>query len=153
MITINGNATCKLDDKFRLSLPAKFLRQIEALQEKDWFIMKPSLDLPCIELYPKASWVSLQKNELEKLDRLATERQHYLLMFMKNHQLVKLDKSNRLLIPQELLEFANIKKEVMLAPIIDVIQIWDKETYDRETDKLLKNRVNLTNIALSQRNV
>ncbi len=146
-----GNSTCKLDDKYRLSLPAKLLQQVKDLPEKDWFIMKPSLELPCIELYPKVNWEEVQQ-ELKQYNRFKSETQRYLLLFMRNHQLVKLDKSKRLLIPQHLLEFAKIEKEVVLAPIIDMIQIWDENTYKLYTEKLPDNYYSLTNTVLNKNN-
>jgi len=47
---------------------------------------------------------------------------------------VELDASGRLNIPNDLLEFAGIDKNVVVASQISIIEIWDKEKYEREVE-------------------
>jgi MraZ protein len=40
---------------------------------------------------------------------------------------VELDSQNRILIPPQLIQFANLKKEAEVLGLIDMIEIWDPE--------------------------
>lgn len=151
MVDLIGNSTCKLDDKLRITLPSKLIKQLDGEPDMSAFIVKPSLDLPCIELYPKSNW-DIKLSQLKRLDRLRPESNMYLLQFLRNHQLIHLDKSNRLLMPGGFIESANIKKDIVLATIIDVIQVWDSETYDKYTKTLPANFHQVAEKALSNNN-
>ena len=68
--------------------------------------------------------------ELESLGRLA--------------ELVEVDSSGRFLIPKDLLSFASLKKEVVLASSVNMIEIWDKEKYESSVAETLKDFGNLS---------
>ena len=40
----------------------------------------------------------------------------------------------RVLIPKDLSEFAGIKKQVVLSSALNIIEIWDKENYEKAID-------------------
>ena len=42
--------------------------------------------------------------------------------------------SGRLLIPKDLCQFASIKKQVVLSSAINIIEIWDKDSYEQTID-------------------
>jgi|LZCG01.1.fsa_nt_gb MraZ protein len=151
MIDIDGNAECKLDDKLRLTLPSKMIKQLSKVEGTDQFIVKPAIDMPCIELYPKPNWDEL-KERLKTLDRFRPDVRLYLVHFFKGHQFISLDKANRLLLPQKLIQYAGIKKDVVLAPLMDVIQIWDQVIYNKHNEKLPDNFYDITNKALDNKN-
>lgn len=150
MADLFGNATCKLDDKHRLTLPSKLIKQLEGSEDSDQFIVKPNLKNPCIDLYPKENWNEIMQ-ELKKLDRFRPDVQEYLIRFLKGHELVYLDKANRLLLPTRLIDYSKIDKEVIVAPIIDMVQIWDVQLYEKYTE-LPENFDELTNSALDKKN-
>jgi|GEM_PF-1350628 MraZ protein len=151
MVDLVGSASCKLDDKFRLTLPSKFLKQIGEEPEMDKFIVKPALHMPCIEIYPKTNW-DVTMGWLKKLDRLRPEVQTYLLYFLRDHQFIHLDKSNRLLLPGELIEHAGIGKAVMLTSALHVLQVWDYDTYKAKTSEPPANFQEITDKALDKKN-
>jgi MraZ protein len=45
-----------------------------------------------------------------------------------------MDASGRLLIPKDLCSFAGIEKHVVLSSAINIIEIWDKENYEKAID-------------------
>ena len=51
-------------------------------------------------------------------------------MFTAGVKLVQLDFTGRLLIPKDLHSYAGIKKEVVLSSSANMIEIWDKHTYE-----------------------
>lgn len=48
--------------------------------------------------------------------------------------IVELDASGRLLIPKNLCQFAGIQKQVVLSSAINIIEIWDKDKYEKAID-------------------
>jgi len=49
-------------------------------------------------------------------------------MYLKNF--LKLNTSGRLLIPRDLIDFADISKEIVVSSSVDIIEIWDKNAYE-----------------------
>ena len=52
---------------------------------------------------------------------------------------MEIDSTGRLLIPKNLVEIAGIKKEVVLSSAINIIEIWDKESYEKVLDETAEN--------------
>ena len=47
---------------------------------------------------------------------------------------MELDASGRLLVPKDLHLFAGISKEVVLSSSVNIIEIWDKDNYEKAID-------------------
>ncbi len=45
--------------------------------------------------------------------------------------MVEVDATGRILIPKDLCAFAEIKKEVVLSSAVNIVEIWDKENYEK----------------------
>ena len=45
--------------------------------------------------------------------------------------MVEIDATGRLLIPRNLIDIAKISKEVVLSSAINIIEIWDKDNYEK----------------------
>ncbi len=45
--------------------------------------------------------------------------------------MVEVDATGRILIPKDLCAFAGIKKEVVLSSAVNIVEIWDKENYEK----------------------
>ncbi len=45
-----------------------------------------------------------------------------------------MDASGRLLIPKDLCQFAGIQKQVVLSSAVNIIEIWDKDRYEKAID-------------------
>jgi len=44
---------------------------------------------------------------------------------------VELDSAGRLLIPKDLFNFATISKDIVMASVVNKIEIWDKDEYEK----------------------
>jgi len=53
--------------------------------------------------------------------------------------MVEIDSTGRLLIPKNLVSIANIKKEVVLSSAIKIVEIWDKQSYEKVIDAATEN--------------
>ena len=128
MITFIGDYTVRLDPKGRLSFPAAFKKQIrEALQ--DGFVLKRDVFENCLIMYPMVEWERQNKIIRARTNPYNKEHARFLRMFFSGTAEVSLDANNRMLIPKRLLEYANIKSEVVLAGQSGKIEIWASETY------------------------
>lgn len=77
-----------------------------------------------------SEWNRLME-KINKLNRFSKKHDDFIRRFMAGVKMVELDASGRLLIPKDLQGFANISKEVVLTSSISIIEVWDKESYEK----------------------
>lgn len=130
--TIIGTYECKVDAKGRLLLPAPLKKQLVAsLQEG--FVLKRSVFQPCLELYPMAEWTVLM-NKVNKLNRFVKKNNDFIRRFTAGVKVVEIDNLGRLLIPKDLVVFASVSKDIVLSSAVNIIEIWDKDLYEKSID-------------------
>jgi MraZ protein len=95
----------------------------------DGFVIKKSVFYQCLELYPRAEWDE-EMATIDKLNRFVKKNVDFIRRFMAGVKPVDLDNNGRLLIPKDLMGFANISKDIVLTSQINKIEIWDKASYD-----------------------
>jgi len=108
-----------LDDKNRLTLPAKLREQLG-----DEVVITRGLD-GCLSVYSRAAFEVLagRMGTLDPLNRETRTMQRY---FFTGAPPVELDKAGRMVIPARLLESAGIQREVTVAGVYDHLEIWDR---------------------------
>jgi MraZ protein len=130
--TIIGTYECKVDAKGRLLLPAPLKKQLAAsLQEG--FVLKRSVFQPCLELYPMSEWNVLM-NKVNKLNRFVKKNNDFIRRFTAGVKVVEIDNLGRLLIPKDLVVFASVSKDIVLSSAVNIIEIWDKDLYEKSID-------------------
>jgi len=68
--------------------------------------------------------------KLNKLNRFKKKNIDFLTRFLAGVRNVNIDSTGRLQIPKDLVNIAGLKKEVVIASAINILQIWDKDTYE-----------------------
>ena len=129
MINLIGTYECKADVKGRLMLPVTLKRQLGD-QINESFILKRSVFQPCLELHPYREW-KLTMDKVNKLNRFLKKNNDFIRMYTAGVRLVDLDSSGRILIPKDLLKSHFSKNNVVLTSAINMIEIWDKESYEK----------------------
>ncbi len=117
-----GEYVHTLDDKKRLSLPAKFRKELGK-----GAVMTRGLD-HCLSVYSAASW----KKILEKMSSLsmgAEDSRGFNRFMLSGAAEVEVDSAGRILIPEHLKQFAHLKSKVVFAGVGDRIEIWDDEKW------------------------
>jgi len=132
MVNIIGTYEGKADAKGRLLLSAALKKQLLPMLQ-DGFVLKRSVFQPCLELYPMAEWNVLM-GQINKLNRFVKKNNDFIRRFTAGVKVVELDASGRLLIPKDLQTFAGITKNVVLSSAVNIIEIWDKESYEKAID-------------------
>ncbi|MBL4931058.1 MULTISPECIES: division/cell wall cluster transcriptional repressor MraZ [Clostridium] len=116
-----------LDSKNRMIIPSK-LR--EELGNK--FILTKGLD-GCLYAYPMSEWKILEE-KLKSLPLTNKDARAFVRFFFAGACEVELDKQGRGLIPQNLIEYANIEKEIVSIGVLTRIEIWSKEKWTEYND-------------------
>jgi MraZ protein len=129
---IIGTYECKVDVKGRLMFPVAFKGQLEKVLSKG-FVIKRSIFRKCLELYPMEEW-DLESKRINSLNRFRKKNVDFIRKFMAGVKSVELDSTGRLLIPKDLIIYSDIKKEIVLASVVNKIEIWDKSEYEKAVD-------------------
>jgi MraZ protein len=115
-----------IDDKNRLTLPAKF-RQAFA----EGVVITRGLD-GCLFAYRRPDWDRLVDSRLAALDPLSPEGRRLQRHFFSGAAEADLDKQGRVMIPRELIEHAQLGREVVVAGVNDRLEIWDRAAWRKE---------------------
>ena len=132
MNSLIGTYECKVDVKGRLLLPAPLKKQL-ASSLQDGFVLKRSVFQPCLELYPMAEW-NLMMQKVNKLNRFVKKNNDFIRRFQAGVKVVEIDALGRLLVPKDLTNFAQITKDIVLSSTVNIVEIWDKDLYEKAID-------------------
>ena len=124
-----GTYDCKIDVKGRLLIPSAFKKQLAPVIPKG-FVLKRAVFQNCLELYPLAQWEKLIK-KVNSLNRFKKKNNDFIRRFTAGVKFIELDGNGRLLIPKDLIEFSNINRDVTLSTSVNIIEIWDKSSYEK----------------------
>jgi len=127
-----GTYECKVDAKCRLMLPSALKRQLSSIVQGG-FVLKRAVFQSCLELYPLGEWEALMQN-VNKLNRFNKKNNDFIRRFTAGVKFIELDNSGRLLIPKDLIVFAGITKDIVVSSAINIIEIWDKDNYEKAID-------------------
>ncbi|SFZ80424.1 division/cell wall cluster transcriptional repressor MraZ [Tenacibaculum maritimum] len=133
MINLIGTYECKIDAKGRMMFSSAFKKQLSAVLQ-DGFVLKRAVFQPCLELYPMSEW-QLMMAKINKLNRFVKRNNDFIRRFTAGVKLVELDVSGRILIPKDLCQFAGIQKEIVLSSSVNIVEVWDKEKYEKVIDE------------------
>ena len=132
-----GEYTHNLDDKARLTIPAKFREQLAA----GLVVTRNPVDR-CLLVMPQAEWVTVAA-KVSALP-LADPRSALLrrAIFSAAEDLVP-DKQGRILISQRLRDYAQIESEIVVAGVDRFIELWHPTTWDaKDLQQLAGGEIN-----------
>lgn len=132
MINLTGTYECRVDAKGRVMMSSAFKKQMAPVLQEG-FVLKRAVFQPCLELYPMREW-DLMMQKINKLNRFVKKNNDFIRRFTAGVKVVEMDSTGRLLIPKDLCGFAGIKKDIVLSSAINIIEIWDKDKYEKAID-------------------
>ncbi len=109
-------------------LPIALKKQL-GININESFILKRSVFQPCLELHPYSEW-KLTMDKINTLNRFIKKNNDFIRMFTAGVRIVDLDNSGRILIPKDLLKTYFFKNDLVLTTAINIIEIWDKDSYE-----------------------
>jgi len=122
-----GQFLYSIDSKGRISIPAK-LRKNFSPEANDSLVMTQGFGT-CIDIYPYDQW-QLIEEKLSKLNQFKPKDVMFLRMFLQFAAEDSLDSQSRVLIPQNLLDYAKIEKEVLILGALKKIEVWNPKLYE-----------------------
>jgi len=150
MYNFIGTFECKADVKGRVMLPSVLQKQLASMLEKG-FVLKRSVFQPCLELYPMEEWEKLMQN-VNKLNRFNRKNNDFVRRFTAGVKVIELDATGRLLIQKDLVAFAGIQKDLVLSSAISIIEIWDKDNYEKAIDDAANDFADLAEEVMGDKN-
>ncbi|KEZ94091.1 division/cell wall cluster transcriptional repressor MraZ [Nonlabens ulvanivorans] len=133
MINFIGTYECKIDAKGRFMMPVSLKKQLAPVLQEG-FVLKRSVFQPCLELYPMKEWNEMMVS-MNKLNRFKKKNNDFIRRFTAGVKTVEIDANGRLLIPKDLIHIASITKNLTVSSAINIIEIWDKESYEQAIDE------------------
>jgi MraZ protein len=122
-----GEFEHSIDRKGRLILPAKF-REVAKNQFVEKFFVTRGLD-KCLFMFSEEEWRS-QENKFKTMSFTKQQSRTFNRLLFSGAQEVAFDKQGRILLPQYLKDFADIKKDVMIVGVSNRIEIWAKDAWN-----------------------
>jgi MraZ protein len=112
-----------IDDKNRLTFPAKFRRSFA-----DGVVLTRGMD-GCVYAYPRPRWQELVDGRLAGLDPLSgPARQLQRFVFGGAHD-DDLDRQGRVVVPTHLIRHGRLGREVVVVGVNDRVEIWDRAVW------------------------
>jgi MraZ protein len=119
-----------IDDKSRLTLPAKFRQAFS-----EGLVLSRGIE-KCLYAYPRDEWAASVESRLRELDPLSTEGRLMQRYFFAGAAEAELDKQGRVMVPAPLSDYAGLGKEVVVAGIRDHLEIWDRAAWRAHLDEI-----------------
>lgn len=122
-----GEYEHSLDNKGRVIIPAKF-REIFKENYIEKFFITRGLD-QCLFVFTEETWRQ-QEKKFRDLSFTRSESRTFNRLFFSGACDVVCDKQGRVLIPDYLKSYADIKVQAMVIGVSDRIEIWAKEKWE-----------------------
>jgi MraZ protein len=115
-----------LDDKNRLTLPAKFRQALE-----DGVVVTRGMD-KCLFVFTRTAWEQFVAVRLEGLNPFSKEARQMSRFMFAGAAETELDRQGRIMLPPALIQHAGLEREVVVAGVRDHVEIWDRAAWQEQ---------------------
>jgi len=144
-MSFTGEYNNIIDQKNRLSIPVKFRKSL-GIKNNKTFVLTRGFD-ECLFLYPLEEWKIVEK-QLSSLSTIKGKNRIFIRSIVRYANYLKYDSQGRIQIPENLLKFSNIQKNVAIIGVIKKIEIWNPETLSKyEVNKEILSNEDFDNLA------
>lgn len=123
-----GEYQHSIDNKNRMKVPAKLKEGLSNV-----FIMTKGLD-GCLYAYPVDEWKKLEE-KLKSLPITNKDARAFVRFIFSGAAEIEIDKQGRALIPQNLIEYASIVKDIVSIGVSTRVEIWSREKWNEYNEK------------------
>lgn len=126
-----GEYQHKLDQKGRISIPAKFRARFS-----EGIVLTRGID-SCIFGFPKSEWEKVVE-KISKLPLSQTNARAFTRLMLSGAFETEIDNQGRVLIPEVLRNYAQLENKVVIVGVYSRIEIWSQEIwekYKKESEK------------------
>ena len=135
-LSFTGEYKYSIDQKSRLNIPAKFRKALDP-KNNNTFVVTRGFD-PSLILYPIVEWQKVEQ-QLLLLSSIKNKDRNFVRSIVRYATIAKYDSQGRIQLPENLLDYSNIRKEVLIIGMINKIEIWNKSDLDKIEKQSLNN--------------
>jgi MraZ protein len=121
-----GEYLHSIDRKGRIILPAKF-REVAKGHFIEKFFATRGLD-KCLFIFAEEEWRS-QENKFKAISFTKQQSRTFNRLYFSGAVEIVPDRQGRILLPQYLKDFAEIKREVVIVGVSNRVEIWSKDKW------------------------
>lgn len=129
MVFFLGEYPRQLDERGRFILPAKIREKLSGTV----YITKSPLE-KCLNLYTEEEWEEISKKVHELPASTDRNVAKFIRKLFSKAMGCELDKQGRIPLTDALLEYAGLKKDIVLVGANSKLEIWDAKAWDDMTD-------------------
>ncbi|MGA1981141.1 MAG: division/cell wall cluster transcriptional repressor MraZ [Acidobacteriaceae bacterium] len=124
-----GNHQTRVDEKFRLKLPAEFKRRVDEVYGPQFYIT--SMNGESARLYPMKEWEAIEA-KIVQLEPTDESRELFQRVTSYYGQVTELDSQGRLLLPQVLRQEAGLTGDVNVLGMLTYLDVTSIERFQTE---------------------
>lgn len=115
-----------IDRKGRIIIPSKFRQALKEHMVEKLYVTR-GLDR-CLFLFTEEEW-RMQESKFKSISFTKQEARQFNRLYFSGACDVTCDKQGRILIPKNLKEFAEIKRDIVIVGVSNRIEFWSKERW------------------------
>jgi MraZ protein len=121
---ITGEFRCSLDEKGRLLIPARMRTEVLG----NVVVLTRGVE-NCIWLFPPEEWKTFSENLVGSTSLLQAQSRLIQRRLIAPAQETEIDKAGRIVIPQTLRDYADLRKECLILGLKKYIEVWSETAY------------------------
>ncbi len=125
-----GEYTHSIDDKNRISLPSKFRKEMGKKIVATYGLEQ------CLFLYPLKEWEKISE-EIAKLGMMKADTREFNRFMFGGAVEVEIDNLGRILMPEHLRNFSDIKGKVVFIGVHKRIEMWNEKRWEAYKRKVV----------------
>ncbi len=132
-----GFSTLSIDSKGRLAVPSRYRDRLQSIVEGTLVLTLNPLDR-CLWLYPVPEWELIESKlaDLSDFDKQGRRAKQMMRGYAADCQM---DGQGRILIQQELREYAGLVKQVVILGQGNKFELWDEQAWNQQRDQWLQD--------------
>jgi len=131
-----GEYTYLIDDKKRIAVPVKFRNSVGKK-----VVVTRGLD-QCLFIFSTKEWTSLAE-KISQLPLSQADARGFARLMLGGAMEVTIDSLGRILIPDYLKKYAGLKKKIVLVGVLNRIEAWDEDNWEKYKGKTEKEGENI----------
>ena len=121
---ITGEFRCSLDEKGRLLIPARMRTEVAGNE----VILTRGVE-NCLWLFPPEEWKTFSENLIGSTSLFQEKARLIQRRMIAPAQETEIDKAGRIVIPQTLREYADLRKDCLILGLKKYMEIWSETSY------------------------
>jgi len=136
-LIFRGTFEHALDAKHRLTVPSKFRAALAG-----GVVLAASHEVSegsprCVSIWTPDSYEAFTTQTLDGLNPLSPRARELKRFFFNSSFDIELDSANRLMIPQPLMRYASLDKDLIVTGSGECIEVWNRDAYDGYREDVL----------------